>query len=154
MTDKNLPLSGDTADLAKAVAACRGTGPYKVPSLVQEWRAITDEAGHWSEIIRLPIGHRAPFGSANKSPVARRSKHEAALIKFAAAMKPGRRAISDVGHVLDIPWGSLCWVVKILKNEKSALCTSLMQLGVRCETECFGRRARTYLVKAQGRAVR
>lgn len=42
LTDENVGLSGDPADLAKAVAACRATGPYKVPGFVQEWRARED----------------------------------------------------------------------------------------------------------------
>lgn len=42
LSEEKLTLTGDPADLAKAVAACRGTGPYKVPSFVQEWRARED----------------------------------------------------------------------------------------------------------------
>jgi site-specific DNA recombinase len=37
LAEGNLVLTGDPADLAKAVAACRGSGTYVVPSFVREW---------------------------------------------------------------------------------------------------------------------
>jgi site-specific DNA recombinase len=42
LAEGNLALSGDPADLAKAVAACREKGPYVVPSFVREWRTRRD----------------------------------------------------------------------------------------------------------------
>jgi hypothetical protein len=47
LADGQLSLSGDPADLAKAVAACKENQGYVVPSFVREWRTGLDENGHW-----------------------------------------------------------------------------------------------------------
>jgi site-specific DNA recombinase len=42
LSQGSLALTGDPADLAKAVAACRDKAPYVVPSFVREWRTRRD----------------------------------------------------------------------------------------------------------------
>jgi site-specific DNA recombinase len=42
LADGDITLSGDPSDLARAVAAAKNVGAYKVPSYVREWRTRRD----------------------------------------------------------------------------------------------------------------
>ncbi|MGE4279514.1 MAG: DEAD/DEAH box helicase family protein [Magnetospirillum sp.] len=78
----------------------------------------------------------------------RRSNFEEALVRYAATLRQGRVAISEVREALSVPKRTMQWLLARLKDGTSDLARNLASRGISYEVVGAGRGARSYLVKA------
>ncbi len=85
------------------------------------------------------------YEHAKRKP--RKSNHEEALVRFAQAMRPGKRSIHDIRSELSIPSTPMERLIAAMKDTGSSLHARLTEAGTKYEVTGVGRGARSHLVK-------